>query len=333
MRRPKWDPLVKKAVAACVAAIETYNKPVCPHREETFAILVVCAWEALLKARVAKERGMEAIYAREPVAKKDGTHGKRTRVRTNRSGNPMTIGIEAAMKVCEELADKKLAPACRTNIESLMEVRDNAVHFHNEDRDLARMVHEAGAAALANFCRALDEWFGIPPSTHRFSILPLSFEPLSGATALTPAEKPKQVANLMKFLDDAADAHPFEEGKYAAVLRVETRIVGNRKDGIAIKATTDPTAPRVHLTETEVRDRWPMTYNEFVARVRKRITGFKLSPAFHAAKERVKADQRLAHERRLDPKNKKSPVTFFYADAAVDAVVRELAEASAPATA
>lgn len=138
----------------------------------------------------------------------------------------MTISIEAAIRLCEALPDGPLDPACRANIESLIEVRDNAVHFHNDDRDLARMVHEAGAAALANFCRALHDWFGVPPSTHRFAILPLSFEPLTVADALVPSSRSKQVSNLMRFLDEAAESHPYEEGRYATVLRVETRIVG-----------------------------------------------------------------------------------------------------------
>jgi hypothetical protein len=56
MRPPRWKALVEKSIAACCAAIEIYNKPVVPHREETFAILVTAAWELLLKARLVKER-------------------------------------------------------------------------------------------------------------------------------------------------------------------------------------------------------------------------------------------------------------------------------------
>jgi hypothetical protein len=57
MRQPRWKALVDKSIAACCAAIEIYNKPVVPHREETFAILVVAAWELLLKARLIQENG------------------------------------------------------------------------------------------------------------------------------------------------------------------------------------------------------------------------------------------------------------------------------------
>lgn len=47
--------LVDKSVEASLAAIEIYNKPNFTYREEVFAILMLNAWELLLKARVMKE--------------------------------------------------------------------------------------------------------------------------------------------------------------------------------------------------------------------------------------------------------------------------------------
>lgn len=58
MREPRWKALLRKSTSACVAAIEIYNKPASPHREETFATLAVCAWEGLLKARLVREAGI-----------------------------------------------------------------------------------------------------------------------------------------------------------------------------------------------------------------------------------------------------------------------------------
>jgi len=63
--RSPFTGLVRKAISACTAAIEIYNKPGSKHREETFAILVVSAWEALLKARLVKESGIKAIHVLE----------------------------------------------------------------------------------------------------------------------------------------------------------------------------------------------------------------------------------------------------------------------------
>jgi hypothetical protein len=46
---------VDKSIGACLAAIEIYNKPNFSYREEVFSILMLNAWELLLKARVMKE--------------------------------------------------------------------------------------------------------------------------------------------------------------------------------------------------------------------------------------------------------------------------------------
>ena len=49
-----------KSVQAAVAAIEVYNKPNFSYREEAFSLLIVNAWELLLKAKWALDHG-EAI--------------------------------------------------------------------------------------------------------------------------------------------------------------------------------------------------------------------------------------------------------------------------------
>ena len=55
MRRARHTYLVEKATQAAVSAIEVYNKPGFAYREETFAILMLNAWELLLKARILRE--------------------------------------------------------------------------------------------------------------------------------------------------------------------------------------------------------------------------------------------------------------------------------------
>jgi hypothetical protein len=69
--------LVDRSIDACLAAIEIYNKPDFRYRAEAFSILMLNAWELLLKARVMKENGdkQRSIQVLEPVTKKDGTKG------------------------------------------------------------------------------------------------------------------------------------------------------------------------------------------------------------------------------------------------------------------
>jgi hypothetical protein len=49
--------LAEKSIQAAVAAIEVYNKPNFSYREEAFSLLMVNAWELLLKAKWIMDHG------------------------------------------------------------------------------------------------------------------------------------------------------------------------------------------------------------------------------------------------------------------------------------
>ncbi len=329
MREARHKALLRKAISACVAAIEVYNKPVMPHRDETFAMLAVNAWELLLKARLVKEAGnkLQAIQVLVPVTGKDGKPTKRLRVEKNRSGNPKTISLVEAMRRVAALPKQRLEKACAANILSLMEIRDNAVHFLNHDPEMARRTHEAGTACIRNFVAAAGEWFDEDLSEHRFMILPLSFETVTGPAIAVPARRSRQAANLMAYLDRTGDSYPVTPGnRYAASVKVETRIVGARNlDAIAVRLTSGADAPEVRLTDEQVAGTWPYTYHAFTARLRKRLPGLKLNKAFHDAMKPIKQNPRFVFRRRLDPRDPKCTVyKDFFSDAAVDAAVKVL---------
>ena len=104
MRPPAYQALVEKSRAACVAAVETYDRASAPYREENFAILMINAWELLLKARVIRENGgkLSSVCARDSIKLKNGKYGKRRKVRLTRYGSPHTIGIVEALNLEQE---------------------------------------------------------------------------------------------------------------------------------------------------------------------------------------------------------------------------------------
>ena len=83
MRPPAYQALVEKSRAACVAAVETYNRASAPYREENFAILMIAAPGALLQGTCHEgELGKpSSVYARDSVKLKNGNYGKRKKVR------------------------------------------------------------------------------------------------------------------------------------------------------------------------------------------------------------------------------------------------------------
>ncbi len=117
MKRPGYWTVVEKSRAACVAAVETYNRASSPYREETFAILMINAWELLLKARIMKENGSKraSIYAYEPRRNKDGSPGKRLVFKRSRSKQPLTINIVRAYNLVSKYAKDRIEPprVCR----------------------------------------------------------------------------------------------------------------------------------------------------------------------------------------------------------------------------
>ena len=279
MREARWKVLLRKSISACVAAMEIYNKPVMPHRDEAFAMLAVSAWELLLKARLLREakNKLRAIQVLVPIVGKSGKPSKRLRIECNRAGNPRTISFGDAVQRVSSLPKQKLDPACAANLWSMVEIRNNAVHFINDDPELSRRVHEAGCACLRNYTAAVGEWFDRDLSEHRFMILPLSFEGVGGAGLAIQARRPRQVANLMAYLDRAIDEHPLRAGSpYAAAIRVETHIVGNRvKDAAAVRLGGGPGAPAMQLGDDQIAAGWPMDYSTFIKRLRARVPSSK----------------------------------------------------------
>lgn len=126
--------LMGNARAAMVGAIELYNKPYFEYRTECFAILVVNAWELLLKAVLSKSR--VSIY------------------RKKRRHQPYrTLGPQEAL---ERIETRGVWPAdfnpsgIQQNLSLLIEYRNNVVHFYGtEGADV--LMHSLGQTAIQNF--------------------------------------------------------------------------------------------------------------------------------------------------------------------------------------
>ncbi len=101
-RKSRCQHLLEKSVHAALSAIEIYNKPDFKYREESFSILMVNAWELLLKARILQENknNLKSIYVIDSnKTRKDGKPFKHPKFKTSRSGNFLTIDITNAIKL------------------------------------------------------------------------------------------------------------------------------------------------------------------------------------------------------------------------------------------
>ena len=155
------DDLAKKSIQAVLAAIEVYNKPTFSYREESFTLLMVNAWELLLKAKWVLDHGDDETSLH--AFKKDNKTPK-----TNRSGNTLTHNVTYLSKRLLENRASGLKPACHGNILALVEIRDTSAHFLHRDLHLGRRILEIGTASLHNYLQLATTWFNIDFSRYDF---------------------------------------------------------------------------------------------------------------------------------------------------------------------
>lgn len=131
------------AKSAVLASIEVYNKPALEYREETFVVLLVNAWELLLKALLAKNN-VSVFYPKK------------------RNEPYRTVSITHAMKRCQ---DNRLFPkdfpakAALANLELLIEYRDNVIHFYNQP-GFRVVVYSLAQTSVSNFNDLLESTMG-----------------------------------------------------------------------------------------------------------------------------------------------------------------------------
>lgn len=303
--------LANKSVQAAVAAIEIYNKPNFSYREEAFALLMANAWELLLKAKWMLDHDDSAISLYEMI---DGENGAKV-VKTNRSGNPLSVGlVYLAAKMLED-PDSGLAKPCHDNILALLEIRDNAAHFVNKDLYLGRRVLEIGTASLRNYLSLATEWFQLDLSEYNFFLMPISF--YHGFEAVEPATRahyPEQIQRLLTYLDQLEESENAEEdvGQHVA-LRLETKLVrGKDVCSVAFRWTDDPTAPVLAVREEDALKNYPLTYRSLANVLKRRYSNFVENRAFHKLRKELEKDKKFAIVRLLNPENPRSARQRFY---------------------
>jgi hypothetical protein len=90
--------------------------------------------------------------------------------------------------------------------------------------------------------------------------------------------------------------------------------------GLAL--THDPLAPKVQISQEDIRTVFPLDYKSLVTKLKDDHSEFKADPRFIQVLNQIKANADLCHIRLLDPGNPKSSKKALYADQAVAEVAR-----------
>ncbi|WP_191576872.1 DUF3644 domain-containing protein [Achromobacter insolitus] len=311
MRPPLHQRFVEKSDAAITAAVEVYNKPSFAYREETFAILALNAWELLLKAKVLKDAGndVKSLRVYEPRELKGGGKSKKLYARRNRAGNFHSISPYECMRRLS--ASGTLPNEVLANLDALVAIRDNSVHYVTPSAKLARQAQELAAAAIKNFVLLDKQWFGRDLSQALNLILPLSF--VSGGVDIESVVTTADESRLIKHLETIAQAVEASTGDFAVAVRLEVKVEKSSLSSASkVVWSKDPDAVKVAMTETDIRTKYPWDYGDLVARLSNRYVDFKANQKFHDIRMPLLTDERFAKARYLDPGNPKSPKKDFY---------------------
>lgn len=307
MRRPGFWSLVEKSRAACIAAVEAYNRASAPYREETFAILMINAWELLLKARVIKENNgkTKTLYEYQPKKKKDGTNSKRVEVIITRSGSPMTIGITKACRLVSTYGTDKVDEACMQNIFALLDIRDNATHFVAPDPGLMKKLTEISLAAVRNYVIASQKWFGVTYSDVNLASIPISFNLTTNAAEAVPKGRPEAVTKFLAHCEKL-EADTAASKDYAFSVSVTFDVKKKSVDGAVPVVLVKPGDADITIAVDE--DRIPpgfdWDYRELTRRMGQRYSDFVQNSKFYDLKRALEADAKHCFTRRLNPKKK-----------------------------
>lgn len=306
---PVYRSLLDKSVGSMLSAIEIYNKPDFQYREETFAILAVNSWELLMKAFILRQNhfAVNSIYEKEYPKCKNGDKSKRAVVKKNRCGNPQSISIFAAIEILAK--EKKITSNLRANVESLIELRDNAVHFVNT-LSISKQIQELGFACIKNYMQIIKEWnMEIDLSRYNFYLMPLAY--IDGKV-FADSSMSKEVSNYIQLVQKRLKEKDADDTNFDIAVSIKLDFKrGNSFDSLPVKYDSENGIP-VSLSDAEWKERYPLTYKKLVDLAKNRYENFKQGTFFNEVMRSIKQNKKLTYVRKLNPDSANSQQTFFY---------------------
>ncbi len=292
MGRAKYSKFVDKSIQAMLSAIELYNKPNYTYREESFSILMVNAWELLLKAKKLQDHkgNMTSIYVIESKVTKDGKPRKRYKYKTTKSGNFLTVSVSSLVK---DLTDANL----KLQLETLIEIRDNAIHFINSNGYLDKTLVEIATATLISYNEIVKEWFKRDLSTYDLYLIPLSLKMPNSFTSAQLSREPEQCKNLINYIGRQV-AKKDADSIHDITISVEIKLNRNNK-GLDVKFDKESGTPIYQDSEEVFMKKYPLDYNELIEKLKAKVPGLKQNKEFHDLKRKLCTDTELYKERFL----------------------------------
>lgn len=308
---PLFRSLLDKSVGSMLSAIEIYNKPDFNYREESFAILSVNSWELLLKAYLLKINhfNVNSLYVYKDSKKKDGTPSKRKVVAINRCKNPCTLSIQEVINRLSKL--KHLPSNLKSNIETLIELRDNAIHFTNLE-PITKQIQELGFACIKNYISIVKYWkLPIDFSRYNLYLMPLAY---IDSKKIVDSVLSKETENYIDLVKSKISSEDQTEEEFNIAISIDIDFKkGNSFESIGVYYSPDGTP--ITLSEENIKKNYPYDYRTIVKKCKEKYSDFKQDRKFNDIMKGVKQNKKLCHIRKLDTDNPKSLKKAFYSTA------------------
>ncbi|GHS93857.1 hypothetical protein AGMMS50276_05260 [Synergistales bacterium] len=318
--------LLKNSTAAYFAAIEIHNKPHVFYRYETATLLIMNAWELLLKAFIWKFIKNRSIYD------KDGH----------------TISLDKALDYVSEhlnIQKPKCFFAIRANIQQIKEYRDKIVHYYNEQ--LTPYIFMLIARCALNYVEFMREYFSKDiVADEELFIMPLGFKLPFKPEDFLSRKAPAYTSSVeaRNFIDKMISITTELENQgvsdsivlgfniyLESVKKIENSDLLVALTGVEeadtkfakitnVHLTDDPSAQIVHMSDEQFRNIWKYDYDYIVNWCKENISGFKQGNLFNGVMRKIKEDVRCAYKRRLDSRNPKSASKDFYTEYALEQI-------------
>lgn len=304
-----YKSLLDKSINSMLSAIEIYNKPDFKYREETFAILAINSWELLFKSRILKlsKYKMNSIYVLENKKKKNGEKSKILKPKLNRSRNPMTISLaESILRLRGK--NENLSLNLVKSLFTLIELRDNAIHFHNGS-EIEKEIQELGFACIKNYMELIKRWESkISLSNYNFYLMPLAYV---DSTIEVKAVLTDEVKNYLNYLKKKVSETDSDDSSFSVAIGIDINFKKNTTlEGIGMRY--DSEGVPINVSEEDITKKYPLIYKDIISKGKIRYTDFKINSDFHSTMREIKKDKRFAHNRKFDPQNPKSQVKTFF---------------------
>ena len=229
--------------SAMMAAIEIYNKPVFQYRDECTVVLLLNAWELLLKAILTKHG--ETIYYPDKPNQPSKTLSWKDAFQRAQGYFPSIVSR---------------LPTER-NLDLLGSYRDKAIHFYNEE-DMALVVYALSQTSIVNFRDVLYGLFEIDiASQMNWRLLPLGTRPpidvisfIQGGAQIEASATSEYLAELSQATEELRSANE-DTGRLLTVFNIKLESIKKIGDADAVVAVDND--PSQEHAQTVIRRQDP----------------------------------------------------------------------------